>query len=339
MTKPDLELLDLLKTACPSIQYRVRHDLFDFSIDLEEMQLLQEDLLLDPLVKGVIDSQSDDGWFGPRFHGYDSFESGIRILIEKGVSLQHSALCRAMDALEHDTDRIAKDLGSFGQFFDDHRLGGARMIQASLLSQGGRSNNPLVAEQIEVALEGMRSVLTVHSFEEATETKRNKLVFKTNIQWPGIYHLRLLAYTQQWRTPENLLMVTNSINHMVQLSPMPYAHAIKSSQLIAPASFAMLDFNPDLGTLDAPGWMMWFHRTELLAGMGISSHQIDYLKGLLSKNGGIFALPLKHDYFKRWGAYTGLMLEPDWKTPQRRTNDLTFRSYLILHKIQAQEKS
>lgn len=31
------------------------------------------------------------------------------------------------------------------------------------------------------------------------------------------------------------------------------------------------------------------------------------------------------------GAYTGLMLEPDWRDPQRRINDLTFRSLLILH--------
>jgi len=310
---------------------------------LDEMQNLQARILHDPLVVSVCASQREDGWFGPRFHGYDSFESGIRILIEKGVSLQNLALCRALDALERDTDRIARDLGSFGHYFDDHRLGGARLIQASLLAQGGRKNNPIVAEQVEVALEGMRSVLAVDSFEEATEIRHGQLVFKANMQWPGIYHLRLLAYTQKWRIPENMVIVVDAIKRLARFSPFPYAHVSYGSQLIAPASFTMLDFNPDLNKLDAPGWMMWFHRTELLARMGILQNsnlinpQIEYLKALLAENNGLFTLPLKHDYFKRWGAYTGLMLEPDWKTPIRRINDLTFRSHFILNITKPQE--
>lgn len=310
---------------------------------LDEMQNLQAKILSDPLVVDVFASQCEDGWFGPRFHGYDSLESGVRILIEKGISLQHPVLVRALDALERDSNRIAKDLGSFGQYFDDHRLGGARMIQASLLAQGDRKNNPIVTEQVEVALEGMRSVLTVDSFKEATEVKHGHLIFKTEMQWPGIYHLRLLAYTHSWRTSENVDMVTNSIARMIQLSPIPYAHVNRSSQLIAPAAFAMDNFNPDLHTLDAPGWMMWFHRTELLARMGILQNgklidpQIEYLKALLGENNGMFTLLLRHDYFKHWGAYTGLMLEPDWRIPIRRINDLTFRSYLILDKTISQE--
>jgi hypothetical protein len=47
--------------------------------------------------------------------------------------------------------------------------------------------------------------------------------------------------------------------------------------------------------------------------------------------GGKFTKQLAHDYFRRWGAYTGLMLEADWRIPQRRINDLIFRSLLILN--------
>jgi len=48
------------------------------------------------------------------------------------------------------------------------------------------------------------------------------------------------------------------------------------------------------------------------------------------------AKPLAHDYFKRWGAYTDLMLEKDWRNPQRRINDLTFRCLLVLHYYEEQ---
>jgi hypothetical protein len=336
-SEPDL--VRLFSSACPSIQYRVGSDLLHRSIDSYEMRMLQTEILADSEVQKQFNSQTPDGWFGLRFHGYDSFESGIRILVEKGVSLQHPVLVRAMDALDKDSERILQDLGSFGRYFDKLKLGGTKMIQAWLLALGGRYDHPLVAEQVMVALEGMQSVLMVNNFSEATEIWRNHLVFKPGIQWPGIYHLRLLAYTQDWRNTKNLTMIANVLKNLVQFSPIPQTHVRKGSQLIAPASFAMLDFNSDLRTLDAPGWMQWFHRMEMLARMGVLQNvnifdqQIGFLKEILKENDGKFNLPLSHDYFKHWGAYTGLMLEPDWKKPIRRINDLTFRSHLIINGI------
>ena len=121
------------------------------------------------------------------------------------------------------------------------------------------------------------------------------------------------------------------------MSPIPYLLLRYQSQLIAPAAFCMDDFNPDLAALDDAGWMSWFHRMELLARLGVIQRvpelerQVAALAELLESGAGLFTRPLRHAYFKKWGAYTGLMLENDWKDPQRRINDLTFRSILILH--------
>jgi hypothetical protein len=52
---------------------------------------------------------------------------------------------------------------------------------------------------------------------------------------------------------------------------------------------------------------------------------------MLATGQGRFTKALSHTYFRKWGAYTGLMLERDWRDPQRRIYDLTFRSLLILH--------
>jgi hypothetical protein len=134
-----------------------------------------------------------------------------------------------------------------------------------------------------------------------------------------------------------------SIKRLIDLSPLPKIHVRHKSHLIAPASFCMNDFNPDMRALnDAQHrwdarWMMWFHRMELLARLGVVrsipalTRQINILCETLAAGQGRFTRALSHVYFRKWGAYTGLMLERDWRDPQRRIYDLSFRSLLILH--------
>ncbi len=99
----------------------------------------------------------------------------------------------------------------------------------------------------------------------------------------------------------------------------------------------MSDFNSYLADLDAVGWMTWFQRMELLAHLGVVQRvpelqrQVQELATMLDASGGWYTKPLQHNYFKKWGAYTGLMLESDWKDPRRRIYDLSFRCILILH--------
>lgn len=100
-------------------------------------------------------------------------------------------------------------------------------------------------------------------------------------------------------------------------------------------------FNPDMIRLDDARWMTWFHRTELLSRLGIVHRvpelraQVLTLKDMLIAGGSMFKKAVAHDYFRKWGAYTGLMLKMDWRDPRRRQYDLTFRSLLILHYYEA----
>jgi len=171
------------------------------------------------------------------------------------------------------------------------------------------------------------------------ETYRGRLVFRQGIAWPNIYHLRLLAWTRGWRTPENRAVVAESVRRLVRLSPIPAGSVRFKSRLVAPASFCMDDFCPDLAALDSAHWMMWFHRMELLARLGVArcipelESQAAALMKILASGYGQFTLKLEQTYFRKWGAYTGLALENDWKDPQRRQNDLTFRSLLILDRL------
>jgi hypothetical protein len=132
-------------------------------------------------------------------------------------------------------------------------------------------------------------------------------------------------------------MLAKSIQQLVKLSPIPYIKVRWKSQIIAPASFCMNQFNPELESMQDAEWMMWFHRMELLARTGVLHRvpefveQVGALEKLLDEKDGFFTKKLNHAYFQKMGVYSGLMLENDWRKAERRQYDLTFRSLLILH--------
>jgi|AutmiccommuBRH23_1029490.scaffolds.fasta_scaffold00280_23 hypothetical protein len=329
---------ELLENACPSIRYRIRSEILGESINTPEMTQLQTEILDDGWVQKFMSWQQPDGWIGRDFHGENSMETGIRVLREKGMEKSHPVITKALQALSSEDDkRMLRGIGKVGKILDDRNLGGAQMIRATVFAYAGIEDLPFIQEQIKLALSAFEAVTSVKSVHEITEIYKGKLVFLPETIWPSIYHLRLLALTHGWRSEENQLEISNAIKRLVQLSPIPYILVLHKSQLIAPASFCMLDFNSEINKLDDAGWMMWFHRMELLARLGVThlvpelQDQIARLKILLTENQGTFALKVNHYYFRKWSSYSGLMLEKDWRDLQRRKNDLTFRSLLILH--------
>ena len=329
---------ELLSFACPSIQYRVRRELLDEPIDSPMMKAIQQEILKDELVQAILDSQAADGWIGSRFHGYDSHEAGIRLLCEKGLDHRHPAVGRALEALDRKKTRIEGELGLVGKVLDDYGLGGTETIRTTIFAYAGVENIPFVQDQHNLALEAFRAVLDVASIDEIVEPYQDKLVFRKGVIWPGIYHLRLLAFTHTWRTSQAQAMLVESMARLAQLSPIPNIHVRFKSQWMAPAAFGMQNFGgKNLAHMSASEWMTWFQRMELLARLGVVrvvlelKRQVEDLDKLLEAGSGWFTLPLTHEYFRHWGAYTGLMLERDWKHSKRRMYDLTFRSLLIQH--------
>ncbi len=183
----------------------------------------------------------------------------------------------------------------------------------------------------------MSAVLSINSIQDIVEFYKGRLVFKPGILWPSIYHLRLLAFTHRWRTPENHTRITQAIKRLIDLSPIPDIHLRHKSQIIAPASFCMHNFDPDIDTMKDSQWMEWFHSLECLSRLGVVPAiprlqvQVERLQSLLDSDQGWFNRRLSHPCFTKWGAYTGLILEPDWRSSRNRINDLTFRSLLILY--------
>jgi len=325
----------LLEVAGPSIVYRTRTEILGEPPTSSRCRTLQEEITADPLVRDVFSRQRPDGWLGRTFHGGDGIEAGIRILREKGLARDHPVLARALDALEAGDDRLHLGIGKVGRIADDAGLGGAEMIRAAVFARAGDEDRPRMKAQVEEALRGFDAILDAESIDEISLPYKGKRVFRDGVRWPSVYHLRLLAGTHGWRTAETVGHLARDVERLVELSPIPEIHLKYRSQLIAPASFAMTDFGNDLADTSGYDSLLWFHRTELLARLGVVP-LVPALEAQVSRLGetledGLFTRKVSHASFRAWGAYAGLALERDWRSPSRRIADLTFRALLILH--------
>lgn len=209
--------------------------------------------------------------------------------------------------------------------------------KSSYIAYAGIEDKTFIIAQILETLNVFRYVAGVNSIGDIATEHKGKFIFKPKVKWPSIYHLKLLAYTRSWRNDENMRILTNSIQKLVDLSPIPQINGFYKSQVVSPGTFCMHDFKADMVNLDAKGWMMWFHRMELLARIGVVksipefNSQLHYLKSSINEKSNVFDKKYTHCYFTKWGVYTGLALEHDWKTKDRYLCDLLFRSLLIMH--------
>jgi hypothetical protein len=224
-----------------------------------------------------------------------------------------------------------------GKPLDLYHLGGSSMIKACVFAYSGNVEYTFVEEQIAEALSGFEYILSLKTLNQLYQTYKDKIyVFKEVTRWPSIYHLRLLAFTDSWRNAENKKMLIAAFNKLASFSPIPPIKLLYKNQVISPASAYMNVFNTDMNNLSPKEWMIWFHRTEMIARLGIIcdipqfKKQVDFLHEYINTNNGFFLKKLSHYYFNKWNQYLGLALENDWKVNGARINDLSFRSLLIL---------
>ena len=336
-------LKDLLSSSSPSIRYRLRREVLGFDPSCEEMQELQKEILHEPLVARTLELFQPEGFSGSHYHsngiksGEEALEVSLRILFEKGVEPRHPGVEKALKDLEEGPPFYDREIHRIGGFLDKSGLGGSSLIRAYLLARGGKEESPIVQEEVRNALEVFHWIREVHSIKEVAEEYRKKLVFRPHILWPGIYHFRLLAYTSLWRKEGNCSLVAEAVENLIQLSPLPFIYLKVGSQLVAPATVFALDLICDLSTLDEPGWAHWFERSELLSRMGVFGtlppfkKQKDQLLKIIDTDYEDFLNLQPHSSWTNWSAYSGLALEPNWRSNEARARDVLFRSLLVLH--------
>ena len=342
----------LIKHADPSIVLRVKKELLGSVSEAEQKDLINK-IIPQKNVQTVINSQKPDGWFGNNFHGqspklnagmFDNMEVGLRYLTEKGFPLENEYIARAINSF---LTKEPFDSAYGGKPPEPpttdytYTASGLYLARSSIIIRAGYENKLLANDfidlqsDIEFSLKTFQSVLDLDFPNGVLDTHRKKLCFKPNVLWPCLYHLRMLAHSQNWKTDESISMLAESITKLhalPQSDEMVYTY--KKGQYVGPCFAFVYAQGKTLGANDEKDISL--DLLELFARCGIIKKakklkaKYDYMLSAIDADLNVNIDVNKHQS-RNWSPYFGYALEEDWKTSTKMKCDLLFRILLIIH--------
>ncbi len=220
--------------------------------------------------------QNDDGYFGIRLHTAPTgsiiwpHEGCVRYLLEMGVQLDFKPLQKALSIL------LVSGWQKEGTDSKAAQAMGFEIIRASLFAQAGLHQYDFVHEWVEAALKAFRYVAEADSYSDiAIENKKGKFVFLNNKYIPTVFHIKMLAYTDMWRTEDNQKMLAVAFEKLYGWLPLPPTYIKAGSQLVAPLGSIIHSINCKYSE-QYGFWLFHFH--ELAARMGMLSKKSPFRK-------------------------------------------------------------
>lgn len=239
-------------------------------------------ILKDRHINTAVSSQKSNGWFGDYFHGsaniFDNMEVGLRFLAEKGLPPDHPIISSAVQALVNTpkTDAAYGVRKPMTRPEDDYAYTGCGIYlpRSSIILRAGYETKLSKSAPIDLnfdidfSVQAFRSVLNVNTPDEIIEMRRGKPCFKKGVQWPCIYHLRILAFSEGWRNKENMDLIGESISSLYEFPSVGFVYTYYYGQLKGPC-MTFVHNTPINETLaDGTVGGMYFDRLELLARCG-----------------------------------------------------------------------
>ncbi len=275
----------------------------------------------------------DQGLDSLPFHGFDTLESILKVFNEHGIERDvypYRAVYERVLSLNEHTPQLYRGLTKPGLILDELRAGGARLIRAAILARAGVDDETSIKDAIAESVDLFVGLLGVTHRDELVMPYKDKYIFRKGAYLPSYYHLVILASTQSWRTPENIDRVRRSVANLCRLC-LPHALLKYGSQLVAPASLNEQHWLTPREIHYDSEKAMWIERTILLLQAGIADEKLlaaikEFAPMLVEQ----WSKSIRNTQpFLKWGAYSGVGLEPDWKSKERKKVDLWFRQRQI----------
>lgn len=324
------DITHLLENGNPSIKYRTRLEILGEDPNSPEMLALYEQILEDPQVKHCFDLAQPDGALGTLFHTtgsddpYEGSEINIKFLTEMGVKSSHPVLKAGLDFLL--TPEGTRELPPKNNAMSE----GGEIITASLFSRAGIENR-LARKRCEIALDSFAQTLKFKSYDKVAVEFRQKLVYRDGVRWPNIYDLQTLAFTKQWRTVENLLLLSQALDHIHTFPPYEKLYERSDKTFYSPAEALQDDVLPDIDNLPKGNNSRWWLRMEYIARCCVKPEIFKrQFKKMLSMTNEDLSETFNEGCIRNWSAYHGSRLMESWKSGGRMT-DMLFRKQIIAH--------
>ena len=353
----------LLGNAGAVIQYRLRKEILHNLSPTEEENLLEK-VYQTPHFKLVQGYVKPSGYIGCGMHSWANWrgtvlhrtpledgEAAARLLSYYAIPKKHPIVANFVAAMRNE-DSLR---GAFSHIppeverFNNRSLGmnsgfGLLVLVYAMQAMLGYGDD---ADEVRgfqsVSLEAFGSILSLTSLGEITKARESKAKYsypyiEENIYFPSQYHLETLAYTDKWRTAENISLLADALNHYNAIlhgnNPIHVKHGTK---YYVPAPLNMGNSPIRAFRADIIDIITYRRLLTEIAMLGVGE-RVDVIRESVANISeaidadGILRMDLKSPHNKRYSpksieyptAYVDVRLEPDYKRKYALECDLTF---------------
>ena len=342
----------LLDNANPSIVYRIKKEILK-EPDSKETKQLQMRMLEEQMIKTIFSYQKENGWIGTGLHTrekksarFENQETAVKYLTQKGLEKDHPVLKRAMDAFATVplTDSCYQTRGMVYDEFQ-YTAFGMNLVRCACIARAGYHDRIDIEPQIQLSLDSFHRVLEVDSVLDVSRSMKKRRVFHDYEKWPCRYHLDILAHTGTWKSVDNIKMLAKAMKKLMRTDRPEFidlnvacwiGHAINTLGGFA-EGFRIDEVKHNTHDIHFE-YLEWLARCGLVKHINQLQDTVEIIMDSIDEE-GICRLDFDEKMFKGWGAYGGLRLEEDWKSPLRKSCDLTFRALLIIYYSELYEKN
>lgn len=362
MIKYDKSIDFLLENANVVIQYRLRKEILRDLSKTDEENLLEK-IYQTPHFKLVQSYVKPNGYIGSGCHSWSNWnglilhhtpledgEAAARLLSYYAIPNNHPIIknfvvaMRNEDVLHTEFSYIPPEIPRFENRFVGLNSGNSLMAliytMQAMLGYGDDTDEVRCFQ--DTSLKGFERVLEISSLDEITKynanskKKYNYPYIESDEYYPDSYTLAMLAYTLDWRTPENVKMLADSLNRINVIMKPNNEMSIKIKGKYVGPCFPLIRplhaFRAD--RVDSILYRRYLTEISMLGvgeNVNIINESVANIEEALDIDGILrtyFDLPkYRRNLVKNIeypSAYVDVMLEPDYKRKYALECDLTF---------------
>lgn len=353
----------LLENASPVIQYRLRKEILH-NINKTEEENLLEQIYQMPNFKLVQSYVKPNGYIGNGAHSWDNWrgtvlhetplqdgEAAARLLSNYAVPKTHPiiinfiAAMRDEETLCQEFSYIPPEIVRYENRFIGLNSGGTLMVLIyAMQALLGYGDDDYVKPFQKISFDAFNSLLSINSLDDITKMRISKNpkncypYVESDTYLPCSYHLTTLAYTQSWRTPDNIRSIIKALNHLNDIMRDDNSVAVKiGSKYYGPGWAFARPIKPFMA--DKTETVMYRRPLTEIAMLGVGCN-VDVIKQSVENvkdaidTDGILRTNYKKSSFSPFPtAYVDIRLEPDHKRKYALECDLTFWAVQFLHLV------